>query len=92
MDTNGVVAPVGKAQASAAAPAPASSTPATKPTPEPSFERALKEALKARGFYTGKIDGDLGPESRAAIKAFKVKNGLPADGIPGPKVKELLGL
>jgi hypothetical protein len=92
MDTNGVVAPVGKAQAPAAAPAPASSTPATKPTPEPSFERALQEALKARGFYTGKIDGDLGPESRAAIKAFKVKNGLPADGIPGPKVKELLGL
>jgi hypothetical protein len=67
-----------------------------KPAPAASISDDLKvkiqEALKARGFYTGNIDGDLGPKSRAAIKAFKVKNGLPADGVPGPKVLELLGL
>lgn len=92
MDTNGVVAPVGKAQAPAAAPAPASSTPAAKPTPEPSFERALQKALKDKGFYKGKIDGDIGPTTQEAIKAFKIANGLNADSVAGPKVKELLGL
>ena len=94
MDANGVVAPVGGAQAPAAAPAaapaPASSAPAAKPAP--SFERRLQRALKKRGFYKGKVDGDIGPKTQAAIKAFKIANGLNADSVPGHKVKELLGL
>jgi hypothetical protein len=91
MDANGVVAPAGKAPAPAPAPAPVA-TPADKPTPEPSFERALQKALKDKGFYKGKIDGDIGPKTKEAIKAFKIANGLNADSVPGHKVKALLGL
>jgi hypothetical protein len=91
MDANGVTAPA----AGVSAPTPAKPAKPAKPAPAPTSGNQnvkIQEALKARGFYTGKIDGDLGPKSREAIKAFKVKNGLPADGVPGPKVLELLGL
>jgi hypothetical protein len=54
--------------------------------------KALQQALKDKGFYHGKIDGDIGPMTKEAIKAFKVANKLPADSVAGPKVKELLGL
>jgi len=52
----------------------------------------LQEALKAKGFYKGEINGQKDSATDAAIKAFKVANKLPADSVPGPKVKELLGL
>ncbi len=77
MDTNGVTAPVGKAPA--AAPAAAGHAP-------------LQEALKAKGFYKGAIDGQMNQGTTEAIKAFKVANKLAADSVVGPKVKELLGL
>jgi len=37
------------------------------------------------------VDGDLGPATIAAIKAFQMKNGLVADGIVGPKTLTALG-
>jgi len=40
----------------------------------------LQRLLAERGFDPGKIDGQLGPNSRAAIRAFQKKAGLPADG------------
>jgi hypothetical protein len=52
----------------------------------------LQEALKAKGFYKGAINGQKDAATDAAIKAFKVANKLAADSVPGPKVKELLGL
>lgn len=52
----------------------------------------LQEALKAKGFYKGEINGQKDSATDAAIKAFKVANKLAADSVPGPKVKELLGL
>ena len=55
--------------------------------------KALQQALKNKGFYLGEIDGNIAtPQTQEAIKAFKVKNGLAADFVVGPKVKELLGL
>ena len=55
--------------------------------------KALQQALKNKGFYLGEIDGNIAtPQTQEAIKAFKVKNGLNADFVVGPKVKELLGL
>jgi D-alanyl-D-alanine carboxypeptidase/Putative peptidoglycan binding domain len=55
--------------------------------------KALQQALKNKGFYLGEIDGNIAtPQTQEAIKAFKVKNGLAADSVVGPKVKELLGL
>lgn len=40
----------------------------------------LQRLLAERGFDPGKIDGQLGPNSRAAIRAFQKKAGLPPDG------------
>jgi putative chitinase len=44
----------------------------------------IQERLRYLGFYQGRIDGDLGPISRAAIKAFQKVEGLVQDGIAGP--------
>jgi hypothetical protein len=54
--------------------------------------KKLQEALKAKGFYKGEINGQKDAATDAAIKAFKVANKLPADSVPGPKVMELLGI
>lgn len=52
----------------------------------------LQEALRAKGFYKGEINGQKDAATDAAVKAFKVANKLPADSVAGPKVKELLGI
>ena len=54
--------------------------------------KALQQALKDKGFYKGAVDGDIGPKTQEALKAFKLENRLNADFVVGPKVKELLGL
>ena len=74
-------------------PAPAAST-AAAPVADVSKDanKELQQALKDKGFYNGAVDGDLGPKTQEAVKAFKVANKLNADSIVGPKVKELLGL
>jgi hypothetical protein len=81
MDANGVAAP-------------AAGTPAPAPAPAAGGNdiSKLQEALKAKGFYKGAINGQKDAATDAAIKAFKIANKLPADSVPGPKVKELLGL
>jgi len=45
--------------------------------------RELQELLKAKGFDPGAIDGIMGPNTRAAIRAFQKANGLTVDGIVG---------
>jgi peptidoglycan hydrolase-like protein with peptidoglycan-binding domain len=45
----------------------------------------IQTALKNAGFYTGKVDGKIGPMSKKAIEAFQKANGLTADGKVGPK-------
>jgi lytic murein transglycosylase len=40
----------------------------------------LQRLLAERGFDPGKIDGQIGPMSRAAIRGFQKKMGVPADG------------
>jgi len=66
----------------------------TAPTPktDSADHKGLQEALKAKGFYKGTIDGLMSDALKEAIKAFKVANKLKADDIVGPKVKELLGI
>ena len=78
MDANGVVTP--------AAGAPVTTAGAR------GEHTALQEALKAKGFYKGNVDGAMSPALQEAVKAFKVANKLAADSVVGPKVKELLGL
>lgn len=50
----------------------------------------LQRLLAERGFDPGKIDGQLGPNSRAAIRAFQKKAGLPADGYAEHGLLELI--
>src|SRR5262249_8118671 len=54
------------------------------PTADRQLGRAEKEELQRllaeRGFDPGKIDGQLGPLSRAAIRAFQKRAGIPSDG------------
>jgi len=47
--------------------------------------RDIQTALKNAGFYSGNVDGKLGPRSKAAIQEFQKAHGLTADGKVGPK-------
>lgn len=55
------------------------------------YAKKVQTALKNAGFYTGNIDGKLGPKSKEAIKAFQAQNGLKADGVAGAQTWAKLG-
>jgi hypothetical protein len=38
--------------------------------------RGMQARLNNLGYFCGKVDGVVGPKTRAAVKAFKKKNGL----------------
>ena len=52
--------------------------------------RAVQKRLKELGYYTGSADGDFGPGTESAVKAFQKANGLTADGKVGTKTLEKL--
>jgi peptidoglycan hydrolase-like protein with peptidoglycan-binding domain len=45
-----------------------------------SLEVDVQRALKRGGYYTGRIDGDIGPASRAAIRSYQYERGLEPTG------------
>ncbi len=45
----------------------------------------IQSALKNAGFYTGNIDGKMGPMTKKAIESFQKANNLKVDGKVGPK-------
>ena len=45
----------------------------------------IQRALKNAGYYSGAIDGKIGPKSKAAIKEFQMANDLTGDGKIGAK-------
>ncbi|MCX5686978.1 MAG: peptidoglycan-binding domain-containing protein [Candidatus Omnitrophica bacterium] len=45
----------------------------------------IQTALKNAGFYTGAIDGKIGPKTKSAILEFQKAKALKADGKVGPK-------
>ncbi len=45
--------------------------------------RDIQQALKNAGYYTGKIDGKFGRQSKKAVTAFQTDHNLKADGIIG---------
>lgn len=55
-----------------------------------SEKEELQRLLAERGFDPGKIDGQLGPNSRTAIRGFQRKAGLPADGYAEYSLLELV--
>ena len=50
----------------------------------------IQTALKAAGFYTGAIDGKIGPRTKKAVLDFQRANGLKVDGKVGPKTMAAL--
>jgi murein DD-endopeptidase MepM/ murein hydrolase activator NlpD len=52
---------------------------------------ALQVALRARGLYTGTVDGESSPATTRAVKRFQRRAGLPADGVAGPATRKALG-
>ncbi|MDD3396936.1 MAG: spore cortex-lytic enzyme [Clostridia bacterium] len=57
-----------------------------------SENKAIQQKLKNWGYYTGAIDGIIGPKSKTAIKYFQKVNGLAVDGIIGPQTLKALGI
>jgi hypothetical protein len=49
---------------------------------DPQFNsvRGIQAALAWRGYYSGRIDGMMGPETRNAIRTFQAHEGLPVTG------------
>ena len=47
----------------------------------------IQQFLSNNGFNPGPIDGQSGPKTKNALKAFQKENSLLADGIPGNKTK-----
>ena len=47
--------------------------------------RTVQKCLKELGYYKGSADGDFGPATEEAVKAFQKANGLKVDGKVGQK-------
>jgi peptidoglycan hydrolase-like protein with peptidoglycan-binding domain len=45
--------------------------------------KSVQTALRKAGFFFGKVDGSMGPQTREAVKLFQQANGLEADGLIG---------
>lgn len=53
--------------------------------------RELQTLLGRAGYYTGRIDGDYGTATKAAVVAFQRANRItPYDGVYGPKTEKIL--
>jgi len=52
--------------------------------------RRIQRYLKRFGYYKNAIDGDYGPITEAAIKAFQKKYKLDIDGVAGPQTKGMM--
>jgi len=48
--------------------------------------RRIQEGLATQGFYLGTVDGQFGPKTEAAIRAYQDSAELPIDGIPTPQL------
>jgi hypothetical protein len=70
--------------ASYTAPANPSATSAVDPT----TVRDVQAELQRRGYNVGPVDGRLGPRTKAAIREYEQRNGLPADGLPSPSLRD----
>ncbi len=57
-----------------------------------SIESSVQRALRREGYYSGSVDGDLGPRSRAAIREFQADNGMYATGRIDSRLLRSLGI
>jgi murein DD-endopeptidase MepM/ murein hydrolase activator NlpD len=52
---------------------------------------ALQVGLRAKGVYTGTVDGVLGPETTEAVRKLQRRAGLTVDGVAGANTRKALG-
>ena len=63
-----------------------------RPGDDNSDVKKLQQALDILGYYDGKIDGDYGSGTTAAVKAYQKAKGLTADGYAGERtIKSIFG-
>jgi peptidoglycan hydrolase-like protein with peptidoglycan-binding domain len=62
------------------------------PGPGTDLSTRAQERLTALGFYTGPINGDIGPNTQAAIAQFQLSVPLPASGSLDDQTLAALGL
>ena len=63
-----------------------------KPNVKSPLVKKIQQALKARGFDPGQIDGEYGPHTMVAVVAFQASSKLVRDGIVGPMTAKKLGV
>ena len=90
--TTGEAAKEEAATAEPQAEQPAAPAEQSMPKYKASVIKSVQEALKTDGSYSGEATGNLDDATTEAIKKFQDKKGLKADGIPGPKTREALGI
>lgn len=52
----------------------------------------IQKTLQAAGFYTGPVDGNLGPNTMSAVAAYQQSKGLSADGYLTVETVKALGI
>ncbi len=66
----------------------------TKPDSRPGADRRLIRNIQARlreiGLYRGPVDGRMGPDTAAAIRAYQRQTQLPLSGLPAPNLLDHL--
>jgi hypothetical protein len=74
--------------------APAQTEQSQQATADPytDFNKRVQERLTALGFYTGPVNGDIGPNSQAALAQFQLSVPLPASGALDDQTVAALGL
>jgi murein L,D-transpeptidase YcbB/YkuD len=56
----------------------------------PSLIEQTQEALKAKDYYSGPVNGVLDHDTMEAIGKFQKDNGLTVSGVPSPETREYL--
>jgi membrane-bound lytic murein transglycosylase B len=74
----------------AGAPALAAAWPSAERALDRTERQELQQLLLAQGLEPGGVDGMIGGQTKAAIRAFQIKQGLPADGHPDAGLLERL--
>jgi hypothetical protein len=57
-----------------------------------SLEASVQRVLRREGYYSGPVDGDIGPRSRAAIRNYQIDHGLSATGRIDSRLLRSLGI
>ncbi|MCW2241630.1 peptidoglycan-binding domain-containing protein [Azospirillum canadense] len=52
----------------------------------------IQQKLDQQGFHSGKVDGEWGPETQAALKNFQQQKGMQATGEPDQQTLAALGM